>query len=75
MKGDLATCPKCLTGIEWALAEAHRAIHDNDIVVLKRLLAQHPALLSWHDDERHQRLMEMAVGAYGDAFGPEREHL
>src|SRR5262249_40775025 len=36
--------------LEWALAEAHRAIHDNDIVVLKRLLAEHPALLSWRGD-------------------------
>ena len=60
--------------LEWALAEAHRAIHDNDIVVLKRLLAEHPALLSWRGDERHQSLMGMATDAYGDAFGPEREH-
>src|SRR5262245_23319337 len=60
--------------LEWALAEAHRAIHDNDIAVLKRLLAEYPALLSWRGDERHQSLVEMATGAYGDAFGPEREH-
>src|SRR6185503_11748108 len=60
--------------LEYALAEARRAIHDNDIVVLKRLLATRPALLSWRGDERHQNQMEMATGAYGDAFGPEREH-
>src|SRR5262249_1904397 len=60
--------------LEWGLAEAHRAIHDNDIVVLKRLLTEHPALLSWRGDERHPSLMEMATGAYGDAHGPEREH-
>jgi ankyrin repeat protein len=60
--------------LERALAEAHRAIHANDIVVLKRLLAEHPALLTWQGDERHQSLMGMATGAYGDAFGPEREH-
>ncbi len=60
--------------LEWGLAEAHRAIHNNDVVVLKRLLAEHPALLSWRGDEQHQSLMEMASGAYGDAFGPEREH-
>jgi len=59
--------------LECALVEAHRAIHDNDIAVLKRLLAEHPALLSWRGDERHQSLMGMATGAYGDAFGPERE--
>ena len=51
--------------LEWALAEAHRAIHHNDIVVLKRLLAEYPALLSWRGDERHPSLMDMATGAYG----------
>jgi len=59
---------------EWALAEAHRAIHDNDIVVLKRLLTEYRALLSWRGDERHPTLMEMATGAYADAYGAEREH-
>jgi hypothetical protein len=60
--------------LEWALAEAHRAIHDNDIVVLKRLITEYAALPSWRGDERHPSLMEMATGAYGDAYGPEREH-
>ncbi len=60
--------------LEWALGEARRAIHDNDIVVLKRMLAEYPALLSWRGDERHPSLVEMATGAYGDAYGPEREH-
>src|SRR5262245_26831653 len=60
--------------LEWALAEAHRAIHDNDIVVLKRLLTEYPALLSWRGEERHPSLMEMATGAYGDVYSPEREH-
>jgi hypothetical protein len=60
--------------IECALAEAHRAVHNNDIAVLKRLLADYPALLSWRGDERHPSLMEMATGAYADAYGPEREH-
>jgi ankyrin repeat protein len=60
--------------LEWALAEAHRAIHGNDIVLLKRLLGEYPALLSWRGDERHTSLMQMATGAYGDAYGPEREH-
>jgi hypothetical protein len=60
--------------LERVIAEAHRAIHDNDIVVLKRLLAEYPALASWRGDERHSSLMEMATSAYGDAYGPEREH-
>jgi hypothetical protein len=57
-----------------ALAEARHVIHNNDIVVLKRLLAEYPALLLWQGDEHHQSLLGMATGAYGDAFGPEREH-
>src|ERR1700741_3799044 len=31
------------TGLEWAIAQAERAIHDNDVDRLKRLLAEHPA--------------------------------
>lgn len=61
-------------GLESALTEARRVIHANDIVSLKRLVAEQPALLSWRGDDRHQSLVEMACDAYGDAFGPEREH-
>ena len=57
-----------------AVSEAHRAIHNNDLAWLKKLLVEHPALLSWQGDQRHQSLLEMATGAYGDAFGAEREH-
>jgi len=60
--------------LEAALAKVRHVIHNNDIVVLKRLLAEFPALLSWQGDEQHQSLVGMATGAYGDAFGPEREH-
>ena len=59
---------------EWALEQAHRAIHDNDLAGLKKLLGEYPALLAWQGDDRHQSLIEMATGAYGDAFGAEREH-
>ena len=59
--------------LESALAEAQRAIHDNDIVALKRLLAEHPALLSWQGDERNQSLLGMATGAFGDAGDAHRE--
>src|ERR1700681_196310 len=34
-------------GLEWAVSEARRIIHDNDIEGLRRLLAEYPALLSW----------------------------
>ena len=56
------------------IEQAHRAIHRNDLAWLKKLLGEYPALLSWQGDERHQSLLEMATGAYGDAFGAEREH-
>jgi hypothetical protein len=56
-----------------AVSEAHRAIHSNDLAWLKKLLGEYPALLSWQGDQQHQSLLEMATGAYGDAFGAERE--
>ena len=59
---------------ELAVRQADRAIHNNDLAWLKKLLDEYPALLSWQGDERHQSLLEMATGAYGDAFGAEREH-
>src|SRR5262245_26348090 len=38
------------SGLEWAAAQARRVVHDNDVERLKQLLAEYPALLSWHDD-------------------------
>jgi hypothetical protein len=61
-------------GFEWAVTQAQRVIHDNNVVGLKQLLAEYPALLSWQGDERNGSLLEMATSAYGDAFGAEREH-
>ena len=58
-------------GLEWAAAQAERAIHDNDLAKLKQLVAEHPALLSWHG--RPDGLLGFAVEAYGDAFEPARE--
>src|SRR6266487_7199434 len=34
-------------GLEWAVSEARRIIHDNDIEGLRQLLVVYPALLSW----------------------------
>lgn len=59
---------------ESALEHAHSTIHNNDIVQLKRLLDEYPALLTWPGNARHDSLIGMATGAYGDAFGAEREH-
>jgi Ankyrin repeats (3 copies) len=35
------------SGLEWAVSEARRIIHDNDIEGLRQLLAEYPVLLSW----------------------------
>ena len=60
-------------GLEWAATQAKRAIHDNDLELLKQLLAEYPALLSWQSDDDPGGLLGFATGAYGDAFGEERE--
>jgi hypothetical protein len=60
-------------GLEWAVTQAKRLIHDNDVERLKDLLAEYPALLSWHRDGEDGSLLGMATGAYGDAGDPQRE--
>jgi hypothetical protein len=60
-------------GLEWAAAQAQRAIHDNDVEGLKQLLAEYPALLSWQGNDDASGLLGFATIAYGDAFDPERE--
>jgi ankyrin repeat protein len=59
-------------GLDWAVTEARRVIHDNDVERLKQLLAEYPALLSWQDDE-DGGLLGMATGAYADAGDAQRE--
>src|SRR6058998_481477 len=60
-------------GLEWAVAQAKRVIHDNDVEHLKQLLAEYPALLSWRGDTNDGGLLGIATGAYGDAFDLDRE--
>jgi len=59
--------------LEQASAQAHAAIHDHNLGKLTRLLNEHPALLSWTGDKDRAGLIGFATGAYGDAFGAERE--
>ncbi len=61
------------SGLEWAVAEADRLIHDNDTERLTQLLAEYPALLSWRADKEGRGLLGMATEAYGDAGDPQRE--
>ncbi len=60
-------------GLEWAVSEARRIIHDNDIEGLRQLLAEYPALLSWRADENDGGLLGMATGSFGDSGDPFRE--
>jgi hypothetical protein len=71
-------------GLEWAVSEARRIIHDNDIEGLRELLAEYPALLSWRGAswnspdadgraEKDRGLLGMASGSFGDSFDPFRE--
>ena len=61
------------TGLEWAVAQARRIIHDNDVERLTQLLADYPALLSWRADEGDGGLLGMATGSFGDAGDAFRE--
>ena len=60
-------------GLEWAVSEARRIIHDNDIEGLRQLLAEYPALLLWRADKDDGGLLGMATGSFGDSFDPFRE--
>jgi hypothetical protein len=65
-------------GLEWAAAQARRIIHDNDVERLKQLLAEYPALLSWHGNEwgSTDGLLGFATDSYGDSFDPiSEEHF
>ena len=57
-------------GLDWAVTQARRVIHDNDVEHLRQLLADYPALLSRREDGG---LLAMATFAYGDAGDAERE--
>src|ERR1700720_1281947 len=62
-------------GIEWAVSQARRRIHDSNIEGLRQLLAEYPALLSWRADENDGGLLGMATESYGDSFDPSREQI
>lgn len=60
-------------GLEWAIAQARRTIHDNDVDGLKQLIAEFPALLSWQSDDGQDSVLKFATSSFGDSFDPERE--
>lgn len=59
-------------GLEWAVAEAERTIHDNNVERLSQLLQEYPALLSWRGDSR-ESILSLATGSFGDSGEPSRE--
>ena len=61
-------------GLEWAAAEAERAIHDNSVERLAQLVQQYPALLSWRGDSG-ESLLGFATGSFGDSGDPYREQM
>ena len=61
-------------GLEWAAAEAERAIHDNSIERLRQLVRQYPALLSWRGDSG-ESLLGFATGSFGDSGDLYREQM
>jgi len=60
-------------GFEWAISEARRIIHDNEVEGLRQLLTEYPALLSWKADENDGGLLGMATVSYGDSSNPRAE--
>jgi hypothetical protein len=66
------------SALEWAVAQARRAIHDNNVDRLKQLVTEHPALLSWRGDVvdgegSEDGLLGLATASFGDSFDPDRE--
>ena len=61
------------TGLESAVAEARRVIHDNDLERLKQLLTEYPELLSWQGSEDDGGLLGIATSSFGDSFDPVSE--
>jgi hypothetical protein len=70
--------------LEWAVSEARRIVHDNDVERLRQLLAEYPELLSWRGAswnspggdgsiEEDRGLLGMATSSFGDSFDPIRE--
>ena len=58
-------------GLDRAVAQSRQVIHDNDVERLKQLLAEYPALLSWHGgniEGAEHGLLGIATSSYGDSF-------
>jgi len=56
-------------GLEWAVAQAERIIHDDDVERLKQLVAEYPALLSWRADRKGRGVLGIATSSYAYDVG------
>jgi hypothetical protein len=56
-------------GLESAVSQARRLIHDNDVEHLKELLGRYPALLSWRADKKRRGVLGMATSSYAFDVG------
>src|SRR2546427_13015732 len=61
-------------GLEWAAAEAERAIPDNSVERLTQLVQDYPALLSWRGDYG-ESFLRLATRSFGDSGHPYRERV
>ena len=61
-------------GMEWAAAEAERAIHGNNVERLAQLSGEYPELLSWRG-ESGESLLGFATDSFGDSGDPYRERM
>jgi hypothetical protein len=61
-------------GLEWAAAEAERAIHDNSVERLTQLIQEYPALLPWRGDSG-ESLLGFATESFGDSGDAFREQM
>ena len=52
--------------LEWAAAEAERAIHGNNVERLAQLIQEYPAVLSGRGD-LGESLLGFATGSFGDS--------
>jgi len=59
-------------GVGWAASRAEVAIHNENYDQLRALLAEYPALVSWHDDGG-QTLLNSTTSYAMDCLDPERE--
>lgn len=60
--------------LEWATAEAERAIHDNTVERLGQLVQEYPALLSWRGTSG-ESLLGFAASSFSDSGDSYREKM